>query len=83
MTDTSQKATARLKALYENLPGCKRLEMGCGMFDDAKSLAIAGILAEAPGLDSKTLMRFLFLRLFGRDFPPHKIQRILKHLEKT
>lgn len=81
MKDTGSKVSERLAALYSSLPGRRRLEMACGMFDDAKALALAGIRAREPHADPKELRRRLFLRLFGSDFPPHRIRRILARLE--
>lgn len=81
MTDTSQKITARLQALYSSIQGWQRLEMGGGMFDDAKHMVIAGIRSKNTGLAAKDLKKLLFLRIFGNDFPKHKIERILSHLD--
>ncbi|MFH1620167.1 MAG: hypothetical protein ABIG11_09745 [bacterium] len=80
IADTSPAVVARLHELYNRLPGHRRLEMGCGMFDDAKRLAIAGILAETPEINPGELRKRLFLRLFAGDFPRQKIRRILCHL---
>lgn len=82
MKDTATKVTERLQMLYDRLPGERRLEMGCGMFDDAKSLATAGLLSESPGLNAADLKELLFLRLFGEDFAPKKAEQILDRLSK-
>lgn len=83
MTDTSEKTKARLLDMYKAVPGPRRLEMGCGMFDDAKALAAAGILSECPGLSGRELRKRLFQRLFGDDFTTEKARKILQHLENA
>jgi len=81
MSDTSASVVAELERRYRALPGARRVEMACGMFDDAKALAISGILSEHPGLDRSELRKRLFLRIFGEDFAPEKARKILAHLK--
>jgi hypothetical protein len=56
----------------------ERFRMGCEMFETAKALTVAGLLAEGSG----DLRRRLFLRFYGRDFSPRQRERILRRIEE-
>ena len=58
----------------------ERLAMACGMFSAAKTLVRAGIVSECGGTEPEDLRRRIFLRLYGGDFEPTKLKKILKRL---
>jgi hypothetical protein len=68
--DTSPQDDAAFTALFAARSGAERLRMTCQMFDDAKALAAAGILAEDPGIAPDELRRRIFDRLYAGDFDP-------------
>jgi len=56
-------------------PG-ERLQMCSRMFDEARILVHAGLLAE-PNPEGHTMSARMFLRLHGSDFPPAERERIV------
>ncbi len=55
--------------------------MACEMFQTAKTLAAAGILAEAARKGERVdLRRELFLRFYGNEFSEEKKKTILRSL---
>lgn len=78
--DTSRDVAERFRGLLLALPGEERLAMGCRMFQDAKALALAGLRAEHPRADAREIERLLFKRLYGGDFSPARMDKILREL---
>lgn len=70
--------------LYNNMIMARspqdRLRMVSSMFDTAKALAKAGILAENPSLTLKELRAALFVRFYGNDFTDIEIKRIIANI---
>lgn len=77
MKDTSARAESRMSDLLAACSPAERFAMTCRMFDTAKVLAHAGIIAE-HGIAAEAHMRkHLFLRFYGQDFDEEKKRRIL------
>ncbi len=83
MTDTSPKFEALYRRLLLALSPGRRVELACGMFDAARSLAEAGIRSQAGRRgDSIDIERELFLRFYARelgDKRAKKIWRAMRH----
>jgi hypothetical protein len=80
MKDTGPRADALLRELMAAQSPSERFAMAGRMFDAARTLARAGIIAE-HGADGETHMRkYLFLRFYGQDFDESKKRNILAFL---
>ena len=70
MNDTSASTETYLESRYrERTPG-QRIEMACGMWTAAVTMARAGIRAAAPGLREPEQRVMLLERLYGGDLAP-------------
>ncbi len=78
MTDTNPKIQKKLAAMMMKKTGVERLKMGLSMFDMAKSLVIASILADGKGND---IHRQLLLRFYRSDLDSKTINKILETIE--
>jgi len=77
MNDTTERADALMRALMASRTPAERVAMACRMFDGARTLVRAGILAE-HGPEAEANMREHFLvRFYGGELDEAKIQRIL------
>lgn len=74
MTDTDPKIQIKLNAMMMAKTGVERLKMGFSMFDMAKKLVIASILASGKSND---IHRQLLLRFYQTDIDPKTISKIL------
>jgi len=80
MDDTSMEIKQRYKEMLLSKSPLERLRMASRMYDSGKKLAIAGILKERQHLDSSRLRGQLFIRIYGSDFSPADIERIIKKI---
>lgn len=75
---------AEVAQLFHNrlmaLSGEERLKMGCSMYGTARRLIIASLKAQDPRISPTELRKVLFLRLYGKDFEPETIKKILTAL---
>ncbi len=76
MDDTSAAAAKALREALLSRPGAERLKMGCSMFDDARTLALAGLRTRAPGMGELEIREALFRRLYGGDFDKERLEKI-------
>jgi hypothetical protein len=73
MNDTSPVAERIVRERMMAISGEERFLMGAGMFEAARTMA----LASAPeGLSSSELRSFLLRRFYGSDFPSNRLQEI-------
>ncbi len=76
MTDTPHEVAELYRDLLMRRSGSERLEMGCRMFDTARTFMRAS-LGDPSGTDSsREMMAQLFLRTYGADFDPLTRDRI-------
>jgi hypothetical protein len=80
MHDTSPEMAALYIRLLAERSGEERFLMGCDMFDTSRALVCAGLTAESPWKSEEELRVRLFLRFYGRDFPPDERDRIVEAL---
>lgn len=80
MNDTPEDIEIKYREMLFSRSPAERLRMASSMFDSARTLATAGILAEQPGVTPGELRAKLFLRFYGSDFPASECQRILSKL---
>ena len=79
--DTSLKVQQQFKEMIIKKSGQERLLMGFSMFDMARKMVISSIKTKNQNADLKTILREVFLRFYGSDFPNNKneiIEKILK-----
>ena len=77
MSDTSMDVEARFqKLMLARSPG-KRLVMACDMFTTAKAMVLAGIPEEVSLKGPNQVREYLFLRLYGKDYPESEKAKIL------
>jgi hypothetical protein len=63
--------------------GEERLRMGCSMYDFARELVVASVLAKTPDASPSELRRAIFLRFYGDDFDPETREKILRAVESV
>ena len=82
MKDTPPEVEERFRQmLMARTPG-ERLEMACDMFQMARELMRAQILAENPKATEKEVRREIFLRTYGQDFDAETLNKILRAFEE-
>ena len=77
MNDTSARAETRMSELLAACSPAERFAMACRMFETAKTLARAGIIAEHGAAAEAHMRKYLFLRFYGHDFDEEKKRRVL------
>lgn len=77
MKDTSARAESRMSDLLAACSPAERFAMACRMFDAAKALARAGIIAEHGPAAEAHMRTYLFLRFYGQEFDEEKKRRVL------
>jgi hypothetical protein len=80
MDDTSAIAKQIYEAMLMALSPGERLLMACRMYDTAKTLMIAGILAQMPDANEAQVRAQFFLRMHGTDFTPEELAKIKREL---
>ena len=80
MNDTPPAVDRLYRRMLLNLSPERRVAMACSMFTTAKTLAVAQLRTESPGLHGVELKKALFHRFYGRDFTPEVVERICGHL---
>jgi len=80
MKDTAPEVAELFHNRLMALSGEKRLKMGCSMYETARRLVLASLKAQDPHISPTELRKALFLRLYGRDFEPETITKILTAL---
>lgn len=81
MNDTSPEMEKRYHDMLMRRSGMERLEMGCSMYDAARTIARSSILNESPGLTEHELKEKIFLRFYGLDFSESQKQKIIAGLK--
>jgi hypothetical protein len=77
---TGIDAEAAFTALFADRSGSDRVRMACAMFETAKSLVSADLLAQAPGLTTAELRARMFDRLYFGDFDTGTRSRLVAAL---
>jgi len=77
MKDTRESADARMRDLLAARSPAERFAMACGMFETARTLVRAGIIAEHGATAEGHMRKYLFLRFYGQDFDEEKKRRVL------
>lgn len=80
MTDTDPKIQMRLNSMMMKKTGVERLKMGLSMFDMAKKLVIASIIASGNGGD---IRRQLLLRFYQTDLDTKTIGRLSERINRV
>ncbi len=83
MSDTSAATEAYLAARYRDLSPGQRIEMACGMWATAVSLARAGIGAAAAGLSESEQRVMLLERLYGGDLAPALMAALIARIRRA
>jgi hypothetical protein len=78
--DTSLEMEARYRAMLLARSGEERLKMAGSMYETARALVIASILASDPSTSPAALRQALFLRFYGHEFDAGTRERILARL---
>jgi hypothetical protein len=73
MNDTPEAVRRRYRSLLMARPAADRLRMGCDMFDAARTLVLAGVVATGEPSPRAAI----FLRTYGADFDAETRRRIL------
>ena len=83
MSHTSAEVEARFRRLMLARSPEERLAMTCDMFATAKALVRAGIVKEVGSKGPIQMREYLFLRLYGNDFPETEKAKILNSWNAT
>ncbi len=82
MSNAQQSGDELMRRLMmERTPG-DRLQMCSHMFSTARTLAIAGIVAEGDDLDEATLRQRIFLRFYGTEFSERERREIATRMRQ-
>jgi hypothetical protein len=76
MSDTPPDIVHRYREMLMARSGAERLRMGCDLFMAAQRLVLVGLRAES----ADDLPARLFLRFYGRDFPPEQRAAIVERI---
>ena len=76
MKDTPPTIERQFRQMLMQLPGAKRLKMGCSMHATAHALAKAYLSERHPDAHPLELKRLLFLHFYNTDFKPEERKRI-------
>lgn len=79
--DTSPEVAEFYESRIMALTPGERLQMCSRMFDEARILVHAGLLAE-PNPEGHTMSARMFLRLHGSDFEPAERERIVAYFNE-
>jgi hypothetical protein len=82
MKDTPPAIERRFRRMLMQLPGAKRLKMGCSMHATAQALAKAYLSERHPDAHPLELKRLLFLHFYNTDFKPDDKKRIMSALSE-
>lgn len=77
MNDTTPDIEKRIAAMMAERSPAQRLQMASDMFDAGRELLRAGLKNMNPSLTEEQLRGQVFLRLYGDDFRPEEIKRIM------
>lgn len=77
MNDTTPEIEKRMAAMMAARSPAQRLQMASDMFDAGRELLRAGLKNMNPSLTEEQLRGQIFLRLYGEDFSPEEIRRIV------
>ena len=77
MNDTSPEIKEKIKEIYKNMSGEKKLLIALSMFETARELVIASLPKE---LSEKERRKELFLRFYGNDFDQEEKEKIIKSI---
>ena len=80
VSNTTPEALRRQREIVAAMTPAERVRMGFEMYEFARRLARAGILAEEPALSEREVAQRLFLRMSGDRLPPELIQRTLARI---
>jgi hypothetical protein len=80
LSNTTPEALRRQQEMFAAMTPAERVRMGFEMYDIARRLARAGILAEEPALSEREIAQRLFLRMSGDRLPPALVQRTLARI---
>ena len=78
MNDTPETVQNLYRTLLMRRSGSERLQMGCAMFDTARTLARASLRGRAHS--DGELRVCLFVRTYGGDFDAETVERISEWL---
>ena len=83
MTDTFSEIERRHReAALMALSGGERVQVGAFMTATARALVRVSVLRQRPHASEAEMRQALFLRLYGDDFPPREIERIVAWLAR-
>ncbi len=80
MSNTTPEAVARQREMFAAMTPVERVRKGFEMFEFARRIARAGILAEEPALSEREVAQRLFLRMNGDRLPPELVERTLARI---
>ena len=80
MNDTSPEVVAMVRTMMMARSGAERLAMGAGLFDTARMLLEASLVAEGLDPRSSEFKVRVFLRTYGSDFDATTRDRIAARL---
>ncbi len=81
MNDTCPEIEDKVRDMMRQKSPYERLRMASSMYDTAKHLATCGILKDNPNISRLDLQQELFVRFYGQDFTPIKLEKILQYFK--
>jgi len=83
MSDTPKDVEERFQKMLMALTPGQRLVMACDMSSTVRVLMRAGILAECGGVEPPDYRERFFRRMYGEDFEPAELEKILKKIRES
>ena len=80
MNDTPLDVDRRMTELAMGGTADERVRAACAMFDFARTVMVAGLRSEHPGINSADLRVKIFERTYGADFNSAERARIISRL---
>lgn len=80
MNDTPKEVEDRYRKMLLSLPVLERLRMASRMHNSARRILIAGIKNELGDIGEARLRGELFRRMYGNDFTPEELEKIVSRM---
>jgi len=83
MDDTHPHIAKKYHELMLQKSGGERLQMGCSLFDTAKTLVLSSIRARNPNITPSEERKEIFLRFYRNDFTLERLEKIIHWLNQS
>jgi len=79
--DTDEKTLRKYEQMMASKTPGERLRMALDMYEFARTIARAGIVARDPNATEAEIRKRLFLQFYGHELPQPLIDRVLRDID--